>query len=134
MSRKRTHEFRAALAEDREARRLQAEIEALKAKAEADRAADDAAEDAEIAAMFEAEEAEAAELQRRAIEEPPGSLRHAAREARRRGLDHLPVDLLEGLDRDAYAELQHPMGPYRELWAASVSASGTEILRAKVGA
>ncbi len=123
--------MREALAEDREIRRLEAEIAAEQTFADELRAEAEAAEDAVIAAELEEADAAAAEMERRAREEPPGSLMHAAREARARGLDYIPEDLFKGLTNDALREMRRDA---TDLYFASLAELGSRELRARVGA
>ncbi len=124
-----TAEMRSTLAEHREAERLQRQIDALEAKAAADRQSRYDAEDAEIAAEQAALDAEQAESARRAIEEPPGSLAWAARQARERGSDVIPPDVLDAMSREAYNQLQRE---HRDLFYASVEALGNATLKGRV--
>jgi len=123
--------LREALAEDREVRRLEAQRDALVAQGDVAQQELDRLEDEAIAAEVDAEQAEAAESARRLMEEPPGSVAHAARASRALGLDHIEPGLFDALTPDAARELRdNPLT--RELYDRSLEAFGTATMKALV--
>lgn len=119
------------LAEQAKADRIEARNAEREAALEAKLAAQYAAEDAELEAEEQREAAAKAELERRAVDEKPGSLRHAARLAAAAGRDYLSSDELNGLSKDAYRELQDSLGPHRELYERSLVEFGNADAKAR---
>lgn len=122
-------EMREAFAEDRDVRELRQRIREKEAELAAREQAAEAEEDAAIAAEVEADNAREAEFARRIVEEPPGSLEHAAREAKARGLDYIPSDLLDAMPQ---AERVRLYTKHRELWNATITQHGTEAIRSRI--
>jgi len=119
--------LREAFSLHREAEQLQRHIDALEAKAAEDRQERYDDEDAVIAAELEAEQATAAEQERRTRDEPVGSMEWAARQARDRGEITIPADIFALMPTK---ERERLYAEHRELWDSALEAHGTAALKA----
>jgi hypothetical protein len=122
-------QLRSALEENRQAERLQRQVDELETREVDFRHAQDAEEDRLIAEEEATTAAELAEQERRAKDEPSGSMEWAVRRALAIGATTISSEDLVSMPT---SERERLYSEHRELWDATIERHGTEAIKALV--